>query len=100
MKRQHICAFLLAFAVLVSFLFSVTLPSARANHVHENEETCAICATIQECNELVRSLSTAVKSSENVTAPVVKTFVAGESKRRALSSRRATPVFLKVKLLN
>lgn len=100
MKRQRICAFLLAFAVIFSFLFSVTFPSAQADHVHENEETCAICATIEECGELVRSLSTAVKSSEHIVLSAVKSFAMGESKRRALSPRQATPVFLKVKLLN
>lgn len=100
MKRRRIFAVLIAAAVAFTVLFSVIFPSTQADHVHESDETCAICATIQECNELLSSLSAAISASEDDWAP--KTHFIGESERRkrALSARRVTPVSLKVKLIN
>lgn len=100
MKRKRILAVLVAVAVAFTVLFSVIFPSTQADHVHESDETCAICATIQECNELLSSLSAAISASEDDWAP--KTHFIGESecRKRALSARRVTPVSLKVKLIN
>lgn len=100
MKSQRFCAFVMVFAIMFCLFFSVTFPSVRANHVHENEETCAVCATIEECNELARFLSTAVRSSGNFTPPVVKSSVADGGRQCALFSYSETPVHLKVKLIN
>lgn len=101
MKRKRVLAVLVAVAVAFTVLFSVIFPSTQADHVHdESGETCAICATIQECNELLSSLSAAISVSEEYRAP--RTHFIGESERRkrALSARRVTPVSLKVKLIS
>ena len=98
MKTKRTFAVLIAVCVLFSVAFSVIFPSAQANHVHEKEETCPICATIQECNELFRSLSTAVSASEDDAAPKAQYLRACGSGRRARASRLVTPVSLKVKL--
>ncbi len=100
MKRKRIAAIAVVFPVIFSLLFSVIFPSAQAGHVHENEETCTICATVRECNELSRRLSAAVISSKEETAPAVRYISGRVRKARGRHVRRATPVSLKVKLIN
>ncbi len=100
MKRRRFFAVTVALAVVFSLLFSVIFPSAQANHVHENEETCTICATIQDCNELFRALSTALSSDEEQETPETRFLGKDERRQRAFSARRVTPVSLKVKLIN
>lgn len=98
MKGKRLIAIAVAICVLFSVLFSVIFPSAQADHVHESEETCPICATILECSELLRALSAAVLSSEDEAAPCRRSLRAGERTRRALSVRPSTLVSLKIKL--
>lgn len=100
MKGKRLSARLMAVAVLFAIFFSAIFPSAQADHVHESEETCAICATIEECNELLSSISTAFSASEDDLSPQVHFIGESECRKRALSSRCATPVSLKVKLID
>lgn len=100
MKKNKILAVLTALFILFSFFFSVLFPSAQASHVHKQEETCVICATIQECNELARSLSSAVVSSDEETALGFKFFRLHGFRIRTVFVRRRTLVSLKVKLSN
>lgn len=98
MKGKRFFAAFLSVAVLFSLLFSMLVPSAQAGHVHENEETCTICATIRECIECSGSLSAAPDAIPHTAAPSLKFKRLRPKREPAFSSRRLTPVSLNVKL--
>lgn len=100
MKAKRPIALLTAFAVLFALFFSVIFPSAQASHAHENKDTCTVCATVRECGELCASLSAAVSFEGENAAPKLRVLTRSEGGRRPLFARRATPVSLKVKLID
>lgn len=100
MKKRRLFALLVAATVAFTVFFSMIFPSAQADHAHESGETCAICATIQECNELLRTVAAALSGAEDYRAPAICFIGESERRKRALSSRCVTPVSLKVKLID
>lgn len=100
MKGKRFASIFVACILIFSFLFSIFFPSMQAHHIHENEDTCAICSTIQECYELQRSLANANASTseEGLSSKRPISFRV----RSALSQTKAsaTLVSLKVKLSN
>ena len=98
MKQRRMMALFTAFAVFFSLIFSAAFPPAVSDHVHENEETCVICATVQECRELQRTLSTAADTSEKTELPSLRGALFRMRAPAPVAGGNATLVKWKVKL--
>lgn len=98
MKQRRMVALFTALAVFFSLIFSAVLPSAASDHVHENEETCVVCATVQECKELQRTLSTAADTSERAELPSPRGTLFRTRASAPAAGGNVTLVSLKVKL--
>ena len=100
MKRTRLIAICAAVFYILTLIFSVSLIATQSTHEHINEEDCAICAEIQNCNELLRAPAAETGTSENKIRESGFITVIRSRSVSARRNRRITPVSLKDKLTN
>ena len=104
MKRtrilQRAIALLTALLLIFCLVFSFTFLGINADHECLSSEDCPICTEMSLCSELTHTLGCAAPSEEEERPAAPSYPIEHRTERRAAKRAAATPVSLKVKLID